>query len=404
MCLALLCAIGPLAIDTYLPTLPRLADDLSTSASSVQLTLTTFMVGMAVGQLVLGPASDRLGRRGLLLAGTAVTCLAGVACALAPSIELLLAARFVQGFAGAAGMVIGRAVIADLASGRAAARAFAIFGVVQGVAPVLAPLLGGVLAGPVGWRGTFAVGAAVAALLVLASALLVRETLPPERRHDGGARAVAASVRAVLARRGYVGHVATLVAVFAALFAYVSASPFVLQHVVGLSTGTYSLVFTLNACGIVAGGATSARLLRRRSPSQVLAAGVLLQLGSAAALLVVVVLADAWAPGVLVLLWLLVYGAGLSFGNATALAADEVRFASGTGSALQGALQFGVGALVSPLVGLGGEGTAVPMAVVVLVCAAAAAAALFGVARPALRARAAEQARGAGTARPAEGG
>ncbi|MBB2899923.1 DHA1 family bicyclomycin/chloramphenicol resistance-like MFS transporter [Kineococcus radiotolerans] len=380
--IALLCAIGPFGIDTYLPTFPDLARDLSTSAARVQLTLTTFMLGMAVGQLVLGPLSDRLGRRRLLLAGTAVTFLAGVVCALSPSIGVLVAARLVQGLAGAAGMVIGRAVIADLATGRTAARAFSTLGVIGGVAPVLAPVLGGLIAGHGGWRGIFGVTALLAAAMLVAAWFVLPETLPRERRHAGGLREVASTARAVLSRRRYVGYVGCLVLVFATVFAYVSASPFVLQNVVGLSPRTYSVVFATNALGIVAAGAVSNRLLRRRTPAQVLTAGVALQVVCAAGLFTTVVALDAWAPAVLVLLWFTMFSIGLVFGNATALAADEVRFASGTGSALQGALQFTVGALVSSLVGLAGEHSAVPMVAVMLGCSGAAALVLVLVARP----------------------
>lgn len=380
--IALLTAIGPFAVDMYLPTFPDLAGDLSTSAARVQLTLTTFMLGMAAGQLVLGPLSDRLGRRRLLLAGTAVTFLAGVVCALTPSIAVLVVARLVQGLAGAAGVVIGRAVVADLVSGRAAARAFSLLGVIGGVAPVLAPVLGGLVAGHGGWRAIFGLTALLAAAMVVAAWFVVPETLPRERRHAGGVGEVLATARTVLSRRRYVGYVGCLVLVFGTVFSYVSASPFVLQNVVGLSTGTFSVVFATNALGIAAGGAVSTRLLRRWEPAQVLVLGVLVQVACAAGLFTTVVAFDAWTPAVLVLLWFTVFSVGLVFGNATALAAEEVRFASGTGSAVQGALQFTVGALVSPLVGLAGEDTAVPMVAVMLGCSAAAAAVLFLVARP----------------------
>ncbi|WP_328292078.1 multidrug effflux MFS transporter [Kineococcus sp. NBC_00420] len=386
--LALLSAIGPFAVDMYLPTFPDLAGDLSTSAARVQLTLTTFMLGMAAGQLVLGPLSDRLGRRRLLLAGSAVTFLAGIVCALTPSIGVLVLARLVQGLAGAAGLVIGRAVVADLATGRAAARAFSTLGVIGGVAPVVAPLLGGLIAGHGGWRGIFGVTALAALAMVVAAYFVVPETLPRERRHAGGVRDVVVTAKAVLSRRGYVGYVGTLVLVFGTVFSYVSASPFVLQNVVGLSTGTYSLVFATNALGIAAGGAVSTRLLRRHGPSQILAAGVLIQVVCAAGLFTTVLAFHAWTPAVLVLLWFTVFSCGLVFGNATALAADEVRFASGTGSALQGALQFTIGALVSPVVGLAGEHSAVPMVTTMLACTGAAALMLFLVAKPARRAHA----------------
>jgi MFS transporter, DHA1 family, multidrug resistance protein len=310
-----------------------------------------------------------------------------VVCALTPSIGVLVVARLVQGMAGAAGVVIGRAVVADLASGRAAAKAFSLLGVIGGVAPVVAPLLGGLVAVHGGWRGIFGITAVMALVMVVAAYFVIPESLPKERRHSGGVRDVAVTARAVLSRRGYVGYVGTLVLVFGTVFSYVSASPFVLQNVVGLSAGTYSLVFAVNALGIAAGGAVSNRALRRFSPAQVLTTGVLIQVGCAAALFTTVVAFDAWTPAVLVALWFTVFSCGLIFGNATALAADEVRFASGTGSALQGALQFTIGALVSPLVGLAGEHSAVPMVTMMLGCSGVAALFLFLVARPVARRR-----------------
>ncbi|WP_432546746.1 multidrug effflux MFS transporter [Kineococcus sp. SYSU DK004] len=379
---ALLCSIGPLSIDMYLPAFPAISGDLSTSATAVQLTLTTFMAGMALGQLVLGPLSDRLGRRRLLLLGAATCFAAGVVCVLTPSIAVMVVARFVQGFSGAAGLVIGRAVVADVSSGRAAARAFSTLAVIQGVAPVVAPILGGVLAGPVGWRGIFGVIAAASLVMTLAVLLLLPETLPAERRHSGGAAQVAATARRVLSRRRYVGYVLTVTSAFAGIFAYVSAAPFVFTNVLGLSTGWFSVAFAANALGIVAGSSSSALLLRRLDPRTVLTAGVSLQITCAVAMGAAVFLLGSPTALVLPLLWLTMYAAGLTFGNATALAIEQVRFAAGTGSAVQGALQFGFAALVSPLVGLAGEASAVPMAVVMLGAAAVSATALFAVARP----------------------
>jgi DHA1 family bicyclomycin/chloramphenicol resistance-like MFS transporter len=186
--LALLTAIAPLATDMYLPALPTMVGDLGSSASGVQLTLTTFLVGLALGQLVIGPLSDQFGRRGLLIVGTVVCALAGVACAFAPSAGFLVAARFVQGFSGAAGIVLSRAVIADRASGERAARLFSLMMVISGVAPVVAPLLGGSLVGAVGWRGIFWILAGVAVVMVVGVLSAVPESLPVERRQRGAWR------------------------------------------------------------------------------------------------------------------------------------------------------------------------------------------------------------------------
>ncbi|WHP17307.1 multidrug effflux MFS transporter [Cellulomonas sp. ES6] len=367
--LALLTAIAPLATDMYLPAFPQLARDLGTSASVVQLSLTTFLVGLALGQLVIGPLSDQRGRRGLLVAGSAVCAAAGLACALAPSAGFLVAARFVQGFSGAAGVVLSRAVVSDRARGDAAARVFGVMMLIQGVAPVAAPLVGGTLVTAVGWRGVFAILAGASALMLVAVLALVPETLPREHRTGGGLASTLRDARAVLSNRRFVGWTGSLVLGFAAMFAYISASPFVLQNVLGLSVGAYSLAFAANALGLglVAGLGTA--LVGRFGARRLLTAGVTAVAVLSVLLLVDVVLLDLPRLPTLVLLFLTVSALGLVFGNATTLATDEAAGAAGTGSALLGALQFGLGALVSPLVGLRGEHDALPMAVTMVVLA-----------------------------------
>lgn len=183
--LAALAAVAPLATDAYLPAFAQMADDLAVSASSVQLTMTTFLVGIALGQLTIGVLSDRVGRRPLLLWGSVLALAASIGAALAPTLPVLLGARFLQGLGGAAGMVLGRAVISDRSRGITAARALSVVMAIQGIAPVVAPL-GGVLVEPIGWRGVLGVVAAFTGLLVLMVALWVPESLPAERRHDGG--------------------------------------------------------------------------------------------------------------------------------------------------------------------------------------------------------------------------
>lgn len=367
--LALLTAIAPLATDMYLPAFPQMAVDLGTSATAVQLSLTTFMVGLALGQLVIGPLSDQRGRRGLLVAGSALCAAAGLACALAPSIAFLVGARFVQGFAGAAGVVLSRAVVADRARGTAAAKLFGIMMLIQGVAPVLAPLLGGTLVTAVGWRGVFGILAGVSAAMLVGVLVLVPETRPREARTQGGLTATLRDARAVLGNRRYLGWTGALVLGFATMFAYISASPFVLQNVLGLSVGAYSVAFAANALGLGVVAGLGTRLVDRFPPRRLLAVGVTALAVLTVLLLLDVVLLDLPRWPTLVLLFLTVSSLGLVFGNATTLATDEVAHAAGTGSAVMGALQFGVGAAVSPLVGLAGERTAVPMAVTMLVLA-----------------------------------
>ncbi|MBN9735716.1 MULTISPECIES: multidrug effflux MFS transporter [unclassified Pseudonocardia] len=381
--LALLTAVAPLATDMYLPVLPDVAADLGASASAAQLTLTAFLVGLASGQLVIGPLSDGWGRRRLVLAGTVLLFLASVAAAFAPSVPVLVAARFLQGFGGAAGVVLSRAMISDRTSGDRTARLFSLMMAINGIAPVVAPVLGSSLGGPIGWRGIFGVLAALALVMLASSALAVRETLPVTARSAGGLRRTLSDVRALLRRRRYVGYVLAFATAFAMMFAYISGSPFVLQQTLGLSTTQYAIAFGVNAMGLVTGSIVSGRLSSRIAPRRQLVTAVGLLVVLCAALTVTVLLGAARWP-VLVLLFGILTTQGFVLGNSSALASGEVRDRAGTGSALLGATQFGLGALVSPLVG----SSATVMAVAMLVAAALSASALATLTRGApVRAR-----------------
>ncbi|WP_308124938.1 multidrug effflux MFS transporter [Streptomyces sp. NEAU-YJ-81] len=369
--LALLSAVAPFATDMYLPSFTELAADLHTGASSVQLTLTTFLIGLAAGQLVIGPLSDRYGRRGPLLVATAAVTVAGALCALAPNIWMLVVMRFVQGFAGSAGIVIGRAVAADRTSGPAAAKVFALLASIAsigGIAPVVAPLAGGALAGTAGWRGVFWVLTGISALMLFGSLFVVPESLPKAQRHAGGLAETGRVMRRLFADRSYVGHTFAFALGFAGLMGYISASPFVVENVLGLSTTAYTLDFAVNACGMVISGLVNSCLVGRFSPD------VLLRAGQAAALFfsaLLLALLAAGLPAVAVLPALFGLACSLTFvlGNASALAVGRAPYAAGTAAAVMGALQFGLGAVVSPLVGLGGEHTGLPMGVTLLTAA-----------------------------------
>jgi DHA1 family bicyclomycin/chloramphenicol resistance-like MFS transporter len=358
--LALLTAVAPLATDMYLPVLPTVATELGASASAAQLTLTAFLVGLAVGQLVIGPLSDSWGRRRLVLAGTVLLFVACLASAVAPSVAVLVVARFLQGFGGAAGLVLSRAMISDRTAGARTAQLFSLMMAINGIAPVIAPVIGSSLGGVVGWRGIFVVLAGLALLMLVSSLLAVHETLPAPARTSGGVRRTFSDVGALLRRRRYVGYVLAFATSFSMMFAYISGSPFVLQQTLGLSTTQYALAFGTNAAGLVLGNIVSSRLAARVAPRRqlVVAVGGLVVL--CAALLVVVLLGAARWP-VLVLLFATLATLGFVMGNSAALATGEVRDRAGTGSALLGATQFGLGALVSPLVGSSATAMAVTM-------------------------------------------
>ncbi|MEU2158709.1 multidrug effflux MFS transporter, partial [Streptomyces sp. NPDC019396] len=249
-----LTALPPLSMDMYLPALPQVTGALDASAATVQLTLTACLAGMALGQLVVGPMSDRWGRRRPLLVGMAVYVAATAVCALAPGAELLIAFRLLQGLAGAAGIVIARAVVRDLYDGVAMARFFSSLMLVSGMAPIIAPLIGGQVLRVTDWRGVFYVLAGIGLLLTLLAARFLHETLPPERRHSGGVGQALGTMRGLLADRVFAGYTLAGGLAFATLFAYISASPFVVQEIYGASPQTFSLLFGLNSLGLVAVG------------------------------------------------------------------------------------------------------------------------------------------------------
>ena len=368
-------AIGPLSIDMYLPAFPEIAGDLGTGASQVQLTLTACVAGLALGQLLIGPLSDRLGRRMPLITAMSVYAAASVLCSLAPSVAVLMGLRFLQGLAGAGGVVIARAVVRDLYSGVAAVRLFSSLMLVTGLAPILAPLAGGQVLSLSSWRGIFAALAVLSALIALLVALALRETLPPERRSHDGLRRTLQTMRGLLRDRWFVGHALAGGLGFGALFAYIAGSSFVLQGIYGVSPQLYSVLFAVNGLGLIAGSQLNARLVGRYGPAALLRTGLLVIAASAAVLLAVVLAGGAGVAAVLVPMFVIVSSLSFVLPNSTALALADHAEVAGTASALLGVIQFMVGAAVAPLVGAGGTDSAVPMAAIMTVVALAALAA-----------------------------
>ena len=362
--LGALSAFGPLSIDMYLPGLPSLGATLDAPAWAVQLTLTACLAGLALGQVVAGPLSDRFGRRTPLLIGVAVYAAASLLCALAPTVLALAVLRFAQGAAGAAGIVIARAIVRDMHSGVAAARFFSLLMLVNGLAPILAPVIGGQILSVMTWRGVFVVLAAIGVALVVAAAAGLRETLAPEARHAGGVTETLRTFGRLLADRGFVGHALACGLAFGAMFAYISGSPFVLQDIYGASPQLFSVMFATNAFGLVAASQVTRGLLRLFEPEAILRAALVVQASAGLALLAVV-LADLGVWGIVPLLFVVVASLGLVFPNATALALADHPHVAGSASGLLGVLQFIVGAAVAPLVGVAGTATAVPMAMVI---------------------------------------
>ncbi len=365
----------------YLPAFPQLAEDLGATEAAVQLTLTGMLGGLAVGQLIIGPLSDAFGRRRPLLIGVTLHALASVFCALAPSIEVLSVVRVLQGFSGAAVSVVALAIVRDLFSGIAVARTMSRLMLVIGLAPMVAPSIGGFLLKVTDWRGIFVALAGAAAVLVLVAYVGLRETLPVERRRSARLMPTLRTYRSLFADRTFIALVFVGGLMFASLFAYVSGASFVLQDGFGLNEQQFGLVFGANALALTVFSQINPMLIRRFGPVNVLTGAILLS-GSAATLLVLTGLTEAAGLlGVLGPLMVVLAAAGLAMPNVPALALTRHGEAAGTASALLGFVQFGVGAVVAPIVGMFGSMTAVPMGAVMLMVTGLAAVLMFTVVR-----------------------
>lgn len=359
-----LTAFGPLSIDMYLPALPALSNELGASAAQSQLTLTAVLLGLALGQLVAGPISDSVGRRRPLLIGLAVYITASVLCALSGSVYALAALRGLQGLGAAAGVVIARATVRDLYSGREAARFFSSLMLVTGLAPILAPVIGGQILTHTTWRGVFVVLTGFGTLLLLVSTFLLPETKRQEWRQPARLGSTFRTFGTLLARRSFLGNALTAGLGMSAMFAYISGSSFVLQGVYGMSPQMFSLAFGANAVGIVLAGQINARLVGRVANEVQLLLVALSAAAVAGVVLLGVALLNLPLPFLLAALFVMVASLGFVMPNTTMLALADNRDVSGSASALLGVSQFIVGALAAPLVGLGGTGTALPMATV----------------------------------------
>ncbi|MGW0942412.1 multidrug effflux MFS transporter [Streptomyces sp. NPDC002623] len=380
-----LTATPPLSMDMYLPALPDVTRSLHAPAATVQLTLTACLAGMALGQMVVGPMSDRWGRRRPLLAGLAVYVVATALCALAPTIEMLVAFRLLQGLAGAGAIVIARAIVRDLYDGVAMARFFSTLMLISGVAPIVAPLIGAQILRATDWRGVFVLLTVVGLLLAGVVWTRLPETLPAAQRHKGGVGEALRSMRKLLADLRFTGYMLTGGFTFAALFAYISASPFVVQEIYGASPQTFGLLFGVNSIGLVVVGQINGKVLVGRVRlDKVLAVGLTVVVLAATALLLMTtgVFGEVGLAPVAVALFVLMSAMGVTMPNAQTLALMRVRHSAGSASALLGTSSFLIGAIASPLVGIAGEHTAVPMAVVQLTAVLVAMACFVVMCRP----------------------
>ena len=378
----LVSTIAPLATDMYVPAFPQVGSDLDGGATQVQLTLTTFFIGMALGQLIGGPFSDARGRRGPLLAALIVLTAASVACAFSPSIAVMMTARFVQGLSGGWAMVTARAVIVDLSNGPQLVRRLNLVASAGGIAPIVGPMMGAVILQLSNWRVSFWVVAALGALMIVAVVTGIPESLPPDRRHRGGLVQLGGAARRVIGHRGFLGYLVVMAFSMGVTFAYVATSAFILQSMNGLSPIMYSVDFAVNAVGLALASLLAARLAGRVRTRSVITVGLAVTGAAGVLLLVGALWWDTPLIVAVVAFFLLMSAQGLVGPNAGALASVQVPEHPGTGSAVLGFCQWCMAGVVAPIAGLGGEHTAVPMVLIILVLVGVSLAALFALTRP----------------------
>lgn len=366
--LGILTATAPLSIDMYLPAFPTMAKELGVPLSTIQLSISAFLIGSAAGQLFYGPLSDQWGRRRPLMFGLAVFVAAAVACACVKSGSSFLAWRVVMALGGGAGMVICRAVVRDICTTAAAARMYSLLMLVMGAAPILAPSLGGQLLLISGWRGIFAFLSIFGLLCLAAVAKGLPESLPADRRVRRGVTDMAKVYGHLFRNRRYLRHVIAIGCVAGITFAYISGAPFLFMELYGISPQKFGVFFGANAFGLIGASQVNRKLLDRFTAQQILTTAFTVQ---TATVVVLAALASTGAPGfpcTFSLLFICLTSAGFLYPNITALAMAPFQKAAGSASAMMGTIQYIIAASAGAAVGFFHDGTAVPMTATLAVC------------------------------------
>lgn len=382
--LGALTALGPFTIDLYLPAFPVLQQDFQTTAAAIQLTLTGTMIGFALGQLIVGPLSDKVGRRRPLLAVTALHVIASIGAALAPDLTLLAIARVLMGMGAAAGGVVAMAIVRDLFGGRRLVVMLSRLALVSGVAPVIAPLIGSALLAVMPWRGIFVVLAVYGAVMLVSAIALVPETLPKARRGANGGATVLQRYRSVFSDRVFIGVLIIGGMTFSGLFSYLSSSSFLFQEGYGFDAQQYGMLFAVNSLGVVLGVQTASRLAARFGPQWVLAFSTATLVLASAAIIVFDQLGLGLWP-TMAALFVFMTACGFTFPCVQVLALDRHGKAAGTAASIIGASNFGVAGLISPIVGWIARDagiTATTMASVMVGCAVIGCLSLWLIVRP----------------------
>lgn len=374
--LGMLTAITPLATDLYLPALPIMPGELNTTASNIQMTIGIMTFGVAIGQLFGGPISDTMGRKLPLIIGNLLCVISGIICAYAPSIEILLLGRFLQGLTGSVGIVISKAIARDFASSQELTKLFALLMMVNGLAPVLAPLVGGQLLLFTTWRVIFVILALFSTILLVGS-FLFRESLPKEKRITGGIGTAAKNYIKLIKDKPFLGQTLIQLFAFGAFFSYISGSSFVYQNIFQLSAQEFSYLFGINSCGIILASAISGRISNVITSKQLLTFS-LWQLTIGSLLFLVAMLLEWPLIPVTIILFFTVCTVSL-FGSASfSMAMTSYGKMAGSASAILGFASMFAAGIVSPLVGIGGDHTGIPMGITMLVCAVLSLLCLYG--------------------------
>lgn len=364
--LMLLTVFGPISMDLYLPALPALTRELEASTSLAQLTVTACLVGLALGQLIAGPLSDRHGRRPVLLVGISIYVVASALCATSPTIEVLLGARLLQGLAGGTGIVIAQAAGRDVYAGGALIRFYGRLTVMGGLAAVIGPLIGGQLSTVTDWRGLFLFLAIIGILILIASATLFPETLPPAARSEGGFRRTVGGFRLLATDQVFVGAAVNQGFIYAAVFAYLAGATFVLQGIYGLSPQGYSFAFGLNSIGVMTFGYIAGRMAEHWNIRGTLVIGIVTT-GAGALGLLAAGLSHVPLWVVICSLFALASGAAITSPPATTIAMSDYPHLAGTASSLIGVARYGFGGIAAPFVGIAGAVTVLPLGLVTTV-------------------------------------
>lgn len=356
-------AVSPFATDMYLSSFGSIQTDLVTTASMVQLTLSVFFLGTAVGQLFIGPISDILGRRKLLLTSFSIYVAAGIALIFTPTIEVFIGLRLLLGFTGAAGIVLARAIAADLSEGETAVKALSVIAMMGGLGPLLAPPIGALTHDLWGWRGTLAALAALSAVMLILAWIFIPESLPAANRNSSRLLHMFSPLLSIVTRPRYVCFALAFGLGFTSMMTYISASPFVGLNVLGMTPLQYALGFAVGGAALISSNFLNSRIAPRFGPNRMLTFGVILLTIGTAGLLLPSLLGNLSIWGFITCAFILTAGAGFTMSNSSALALAETPHARGLGAALLGALQFSIAGIFAPVVGAWGEHTSIPMGV-----------------------------------------